>query len=199
MRRVDILLAVGDLVARDRIDEAKATLLATYPLAVQATPRTTWSKKRLLAVYQRDGFTDRYFGEPLVLPGALRAMSLLLGDSFPYHPNWKQSATHPAIWDLSPTIDHVIPVARGGADDESNIVTTSMARNAAKANFLPEEVNYPSVRAAVIPGWDGMQGWFLSICEHHPSLRDHQSVRDWRSAIIAMKRLPTGSRESRLR
>ena len=41
------------------------------------------------------------------------------------------------------TIDHVIPVARGGADDESNVVTTSMLRNSAKSNWLLDEVGWP--------------------------------------------------------
>ena len=102
----------------------------------------------------------------------------------PYHPNWKQSETHPAFWELYPTIDHVIPVARGGADDESNVVTTSMLRNSAKANWLIEELRWPVDRAPVVPGWDGLLGWFLDACAIHETLRQDVAVQQWRRAAM---------------
>jgi hypothetical protein len=77
---------------------------------------------------------DRYSGLPLVFPGVLRLLSRLLPQEFPFHPNWKMAETHPAYWELFPTIDHVLPVSRGGVDSDVNWVTTSMLRNAAKAN-----------------------------------------------------------------
>jgi HNH endonuclease len=48
----------------------------------------------------------------------------------------------PAFWEVGATIDHVVPVTRGGADDESNWVTTSMARNSAKMNWTLEELGW---------------------------------------------------------
>ncbi|MFF0818704.1 HNH endonuclease [Rhodococcus sp. NPDC003318] len=50
------------------------------------------------------------------------------------------SQTHFAYWELFPTIDHIVPVTRGGADDESNWVTTSMLRNSAKAHWTLDEL-----------------------------------------------------------
>ena len=79
-----------------------------------------------------DGFVDRYTVARLALPAALRTLSILLPDEFPFHPSCKMEITHPAYWELYATIDHVVPVTRGGADDLSNWVTTSQARNSAK-------------------------------------------------------------------
>jgi hypothetical protein len=45
------------------------------------------------------------------------------------------SETHIIYWALFPTIDHVVPVAREGPDEDKNWVTTSMLRNAAKSNW----------------------------------------------------------------
>ena len=92
-------------------------------------------------VFARDGFVDRYSGDKLVFPGTLlRLLSALMPDEFPAHPNWKMSASHVMYWELCPTIDHLVPVARGGADNESNYVTISMLRNSAKAHWTLEEL-----------------------------------------------------------
>ena len=182
MQRASVLATVCDLVAQSQLDEAIRLLLTEYPLARAATPRAPWSMKRLVRVFVRDGFTDRYFGDALVFPGTLRALAVLLGEAFPYHRNWKQSATHPAFWELYPTIDHVVPVARGGADDDSNIVTTSMLHNSAKANWLLEELRWPLERAPIIPAWDGLLGWFMSTCGSQESLRNDIAIQGWHQA-----------------
>jgi hypothetical protein len=127
--RAEILTTVCQLIAQGEHDGAKAKLLTDYPCAALSTRRKNWPLKRVVAVFLRDGYTDRYSGARLVFPGTLLALSILLQDAFPYQRNWKQSATHPAFWELYPTLDHLVPVARGGADDESNVVTTSMLRN----------------------------------------------------------------------
>lgn len=133
-------------------------------------------------VFVRDGFTDRYFGDPLVFPGALRAVSALSPSLFPYHRNWKQSLTHPAYWSHYPTIDHVVPVARGGADDESNVVTTSMLRNAAKSNWLLSELGWPTTLAPLAAAWDGLLPWFCREYEQNERLRHEPSLRPWYKA-----------------
>jgi hypothetical protein len=109
LRLVCKMMTAGDLAS------AKETLAAAFPASPVQTLRSTWSTSRLVKVFIRDGFTDRYFGEPLVFPGTLRALSVLSPRLFPYHRNWKQSVTHPAYWTHSPTIDHVIPLAEMAA------------------------------------------------------------------------------------
>ncbi|MEQ1831485.1 MAG: HNH endonuclease [Candidatus Eisenbacteria bacterium] len=158
---------------------ATRLLLAAYPPTSAATARARWSPARLTKVFVRDGFTDRYFGEPLVFPGVLRAVSVLVPEQFPYHPNWKQSRTHPAYWTLYPTIDHVHPVVRGGADDESNVLTTSMLRNAAKANWTLSELGWPEERAPLARDWDGLLPWFCREFERNERLRGEPYLRAW--------------------
>jgi hypothetical protein len=125
MERADIVANACDCVNANDLGAARELIRNEYPLPQTSTPRGTWTSSRLLRVFRRDGFTDRYSGTRLIFPGTLRMLSVLLPEQFPYHRNWKQSETHPAYWELFPTIDHVVPVARGGADDETNIVTTS--------------------------------------------------------------------------
>jgi len=83
--------------------------------SVTATPRT-WTASQAVLLFRRDGYVDRYSGSCLVFPGALLVLSEVLPVQFPYHPNWKSSATHSAYYELYPTVDHVVPVTRGGLD-----------------------------------------------------------------------------------
>ena len=173
MRQACDLLAVGELASASEI------LASAFSTPPAQTPRGKWALPRLVKVFVRDGFTDRYSGEPLVFPGALGALSVLAPSAFPYHPNWKQSVTHPAYWTHNPTIDHVVPVARGGPDDESNIVTTSMLRNAAKGNWLPSELGWSAERVAAREDWDGLLPWFCREHERNERLRRERPLQQW--------------------
>src|SRR2546421_668252 len=127
-------LRMGDIAA------ARDVLRTEYPF-VSATPEgRRYTELQSLQIFLRDGFVDRYSGQRLVFPGVLRLLSRLLPQEFPFHPNWKMTETHPAYWELFPTIDHVLPIARGGAHSQINWVTTSMLRNAGKANWTLEEL-----------------------------------------------------------
>ena len=184
MDRADIIANACAFVQTRNLDAARELILNHYPPAQSSTARRKWTEQNLLRIFVRDRFTDRYFGARLIFPGALRMLSLLIPGEFPYHPNWKQSETHPAFWELYPTIDHVIPVARGGRDDEANLVTTSMLRNGAKANWLLEELGWPTARAPVANNWDGMLGWFLSQWEANEPLHDNSYLRQWHRAAV---------------
>ena len=140
-----------------------------------------------MQIFLRDQFTDRYSGASLVFPGTLLALAHLCGNAFPYHRNWKQSVTHPAFWELYPTIDHVIPVARGGVDDETNIVTTSMLRNSAKANWSLEELNWPRELAPLAPDWDGLLDWFQRECAARESLLRDPAIQQWHQVALDVK------------
>lgn len=49
------------------------------------------------------------------------------------------------------TIDHVVPISRGGADDWTNVVAACKACNHRKGNNLPEEVGLRVVHRPKIP------------------------------------------------
>ena len=101
----------------------------------------------MVATFVRDGFIDRYSGKRLVFPASLYLISVLLPDEFPYPPYGKMSDCHVAFWELWPTIDHIVPIARGGRDDPSNWASTSMLLNSIKSNWTLEDL-----------GWDLMDG-----------------------------------------
>jgi hypothetical protein len=185
--RSDIIVRTCAYVAAGDDASARATIARDYPPPGLSTPRGQRTELRLLRIFLRDGFTDRYFAARLVFPGALRVLSLLMPDEFPYHPNWKQSETHQAFWELYPTIDHVTPLARGGTDDDVNIVTTSMLLNGTKANWRVDELRWPTERAAISPNWDGMLGWFMDQWNANLSLCESAYVRRWHRAAVRLK------------
>ncbi len=106
----------------------------------------------------------------------------MLPEEFPAHPNWKMSASHIMFWELSPTLNHVVPVARGGADDESNLVTTSMLRNSAKSNWSLDELGWHLLPPGDFTHWDGMLRWFLAFIEHDASHLSDSYTRSWHVA-----------------
>jgi hypothetical protein len=73
--------------------------------------------------------------------------------------------THPAYWELFPTLDHVVPIARGGWDDEANLVSTSTLHNSAKANWTLEELGWSLHPPGALSQWDGLLAWFLGFAE----------------------------------
>ena len=125
--------------------------------------------------------------EKLVFPAVLRILSKELPEEFPFHPNWKMSECHPAYWQLFPAIDHVVPVARGGADSESNWICTSQLRNSAKANWLLEELGWELKPPGNPDNWDGLTGWFVKYREEHPEMLEDRYIATWSVALDRAK------------
>jgi len=131
-------------------------------------------------LFVRDGFIDRYRGSRLVFPPTLRLISEKLPQHFPYHPNWKMSVTHRAFWELSPTVDHIRPVALGGNDDPSNWATCSMLTNSIKANWTLEELGWQLLPAGDIRQWDGLLSWFVAQMDKEPQyVKESAYFRNW--------------------
>jgi hypothetical protein len=84
-------------------------------------------------------------------------------------------------------VDHVIPVTRGGEDEESNWVTTSMAHNSAKMNWTVEELGWKIHPQGDSRAWDGMLRWFLEYTARNPQSLIDAGMRGWhRAATIAV-------------
>ncbi len=184
IQQVTKALLVGDTT------EAAALLRDEYPFLRQPPVPRAYSDVTATRVFIRDGFLDRYSGTRLVFPGTLRLLSKLLPVEFPFHPNWKMSETHPAYWELTPTVDHVRPVARGGADNETNWVTTSMLRNSAKSNWTLEELGWPLLPPGDFNQWDGLLEWFRVYLEQYPDHLHDKTIRHWLS--VAKRALAAG-------
>ena len=183
----DILARACKAVEEQRLEQASTILATEYPFApLTKNAERKYSLGQCMEVFVRDGFIDRYSGRRLVFPGTLRLLSLLLPQEFPFHSNWKTDACHFAFWELFPTIDHVVPVSRGGLDREDNWVSTSMLLNAAKANFTPQELGWTLHQPDDVNHWDGLTDWFLRQTDLMPELRSNIYLRRRRVAAEAV-------------
>ena len=168
----DILARACKAVEEQRLGQASTILAAEYPFTPLTNAGRRYSPSQCMEVFVRDGFIDRYSGRAC-FSGTLRLLSLLLPQEFPFHSNWKTDACHFAFWELFPTIDHVVPVSRGGLDREDNWVSTSMLLNAAKANFTLEELGWTLHQPGDVNHWDGLTGWFMRQTDLMPELRSN--------------------------
>ena len=95
--------------------------------------------------------------------------------------------THTAFWELFPTVDHVMPIARGGADDDTNWVTTSMLCNSAKSNWTLEELGWHLVPPGDFERWDGLLRWFVAFLRQDKSHLTDRYIRTWHRAASQLQ------------
>lgn len=166
-------LSVGDSERAGRVLDSK------YPFERIERRRRSYSRKQATDIFVRDGFIDHYSGKKLVFPASLQLISTLLPDKFPSHPSGKMNETHIAFWELWPTIDHIVPVARGGTDEPPNCVCTSMLRNSVKSNWTLEELGWSLMEGGRIDEWDGLMRWFLEYTRKNDEVLDDPYLEKW--------------------
>jgi putative addiction module component (TIGR02574 family) len=179
--KASIIEAICNAIARGD-DSALTAAVKEYPFVPPTNAGRRYTAIEATRIFVRDGFVDRYSGARLIHPAVLRLLSKFLPREFPFHPNWKMSETHPAYWELVPTVDHIVPVARGGADSEENWATTSMLRNAAKANWTLGELGWTLLPPADFSEWDGLTGWLVSYVKEHGVEGQDRYVLRWYQA-----------------
>lgn len=168
---------VNNLISDDNL--AAKHCLAQYPFQTIEYERRSYSNRTKIFQFAKDGFIDRYSGERLLNPGVLRAISFLLPEDFPFHPHWKMSECHMAYWELTPTIDHIIPIARGGRDDPENWATTSMMHNAIKSNWTMEQLRWRLYPVGNLEEWDGLTNLFIRLVDNKPEIKENSFVAEW--------------------
>ncbi|ELB86596.1 hypothetical protein Rwratislav_44206 [Rhodococcus wratislaviensis IFP 2016] len=186
-QKADIIARACAALDVGEADVGQEILRTDYPFIAVAKTARRYTEQQFLRVFYRDGFTDRYSGAKLVHPGALRVLSVVFPGEFPVHLNWDMTQTHFAFYELLPTIDLVVPVARGGADDETNWVTTSLLRNSAKAHWTLEELGWTLVAPGRSAEWDGLAGWFVGYLERHPELALVPHLGRWLRATTSVQ------------
>ena len=72
-------------------------------------------KSLLASIYLRDHFVCRYCGRQTIFLQVLNVLSRLFPIEFPTHVGWKIGVIHPAYWSHSTTLEHIVPMARGGS------------------------------------------------------------------------------------
>jgi hypothetical protein len=166
-------------------DAARSVAREHYPLPSFTRHRRAYTPLDLTRTAIRDGFLDRYSGRRLVFPGVLRLLSELLPEELPYHTNWAYDKCHPMFWELYPTLDHVVPIARGGTDTPDNWVVTSQQMNSAKAHWTLEELRWTMVSAGSLKEWDGLLSWFVEFTDTRRELvAAHRHVSSWRAVAL---------------
>lgn len=189
MSKSATIARVCNALADGSRDRAADLLNAEYPFTGASNAGRRYSEFEMMQVFMRDGFVDRYSGERLVFPGTLRLLSQLLPAEFPAHKNWKMAESHSAFWELFPTIDHVVPVARGGLDDDTNWVTTSMLKNPAKAHWTLDELGWRLHPPGAQDAWDGLTGWFMAYVGDHPEVLARGYLKRWAKAAARAAKL----------
>lgn len=181
----DVIAAACSAISRGKINRAREIISTDYPFVSLTNAGRQYTDHQKTSVFIRDGFIDRYTGDRLVFPGALRLLSLLMPEEFPFHRNWKTSECHLAYWQLLPTIDHVIPVSRGGKDTEDNWVCTSQLRNSAKSNWLLDELGWSLHSQGNLDNWDGMISWYIAYLDDNPQFLENKYLYSWHRAATS--------------
>lgn len=183
-----LLRLVCDALLDQRMEEAQTLLRRYAPFSGSPAQKRQYSEIEKTRLFLRDGFIDRYSGKKLVFGGILRLISFRMSETFPYHPNWKMESCHPMYWELTPTLDHLVPIARGGQDRMENWITTSMLSNSSKANWTLDELGWTLLPPGDLAEWDGLVGSFVRLVEADAVLSEQRFIRHYyRAAKTALE------------
>lgn len=174
-----VISDIVSLLLEDNKTAAKMIIHQEYPHAQIQIEKRTYTMTQKMNQFLSDGFIDRYSGQKLLNPGILKIISHYFPKDFPYHPHWKMTDTHIAYWELTPTLDHIYPIAQGGQDNEKNWVTTSMKNNSIKSNYTIDELRWTLYPKGNLAEWDGLTGVFLKLVDRDKDLLKDSYIRSW--------------------
>ena len=175
----NVICDIVTMLLKNDKTEAKNIINQEYPHTYYEIEKRTYTVNQKMNQFVRDGFIDRYTGNKLLNPGILKIISRYFPNEFPYHSHWKMTETHIAYWELIPTIDHIYPIAKGGEDNESNWVTTSMKNNSIKSNYIIDDIHWNLHPKGNISDWDGLTTIFLRLVENDKELLKDPYIKGW--------------------
>ena len=175
----NVICDIVTMLLKNDKTEAKNIINQEYPHTYYEIEKRTYTVNQKMNQFVRDGFIDRYTGNKLLNPGILKIISRYFPNEFPYHSHWKMTETHIAYWELIPTIDHIYPIAKGGEDNESNWVTTSMKNNSIKSNYIIDDIHWKLHPKGNISDWDGLTTIFLRLVENDKELLKDPYIKSW--------------------
>lgn len=162
-----------------KVGNAKLVINENYPFNRLASTERKYTDKQKMEQFVRDGFIDRYSGQKLMNPGILKVLSYYMPEEFPYHAHWKMEECHNAYWEFVPTVDHIYPVALGGADAAENWASTSMLHNSIKNNWTLEQLQWKLYDAGDFQDWDGLTDLFIKLVEQNDSMLADTYIKKW--------------------
>ena len=137
-----------------RVSHAAPTPSVSKDLRIKARMPSTAEKQ---LIHQRDGYTCRFCGMPVIRP-EIRARMMR---SYPTALRWgrKEAEQHAAFQAMWAQYDHVLPHALGGTNDLDNIVLACAACNFGRGGYSLEDVGVedPRQRAIAKSQWDGLE------------------------------------------
>ena len=170
------------------VENSKRIIREEYPFTPFQPDKRSYTMTEKMKIFIRDGFIDRYSGDRLINPGVLKIITFYCPNEFPYHPHGKMTEGHVAYWELFPTIDHIVPIARGGKDTIENWVTTSMLHNQVKNNWTLEQLNWTLYAPSNYEDWDGLTAKFVQFVLQRPELLQDKYISSWfRASQSALK------------
>ncbi|MBQ9715177.1 MAG: HNH endonuclease [Clostridia bacterium] len=179
MEHIEVLISAVENLTKNDFVTAEKIMQENYPFEEQKIFHRSYSDVQKMEIFCRDGFIDLYSGKKLVNPAILRVLSYYFPESFPYHPHWKMTECHVAYWEFLPTIDHIYPIARGGADSKDNWATTSMLHNSIKSNWTLEDLSWQIHKAGEIKEWDGLSTMLIKLVEKDNQLKKDKYINHW--------------------
>lgn len=184
MDKIILIQNICGLLVESKRQECNYLAMKNYPFIDSPINKRQYSRYQMCKVFLRDGFIDRYSGDKLIFPGLIKILTIEFPDVFKYHRNWKMSDTHMIYWELFPTIDHLVPITRGGQDEEYNWVTTSMIRNSAKANWTIEEIGWTLYDKGQLDIWDGLVNYFIELTNKNPDYENDKYIKNWKKGLL---------------
>ena len=124
--------------------------------------RRSISGRGKAAVFEADSYICRICDRKTIALPVLRRVSAAMPDLFPFHPNWAFGAGHIVYLTHSASLEHVIPLARGGADESSNFVTTCYGCNDARGDRTLEEMVW-SLQPRRSASWRGLTEYLADL------------------------------------
>ena len=179
MNKVVVLEKAAQIILDGNIERAKKLIQTEYPFKNLGSVGRHYTDRQKTNQFRKDGFTDRYSGQKLLNPGLLKSLSYYIPEEFPYHAHWKMEECHNAYWEFVPTVDHIYPVALGGADTEENWATTSMLHNSIKSNWTLEQLQWTLYNPRNYEEWDGLTSLFVRMVETDSLLLKDAYINKW--------------------
>ena len=179
MEKIDAIELSATMLLQGKLAEANAVIDKEYSFHKITAQGRNYTDKEKMEQFIRDGFIDRYSGQKLVNPGILKVLSHYMPQTFPYHAHWKMEECHNAYWEFVPTVDHIYPVALGGADSMENWATTSMLHNSIKSNWTLEQLNWKLYDAGNYNEYDGLTALFVKLIEADKELLSDAYIKRW--------------------
>jgi hypothetical protein len=119
------------------------------------------SVRTIAGVYVRDMFTCVYCLRRTIPTGILRLLSVYFVEEFAWHKNWRADITHRLYWDISTSLDHVVPASGGGSKfDVGNLATACARCQYEKGNAS----DWPAPKC-VNRRWDGLTSLYEPLWE----------------------------------